>query len=85
MGQNPQTRAEEMATGGLASPPPEMTGLAQGELLAPRALDQGLLVSLVLDKVKMDLGTEWPKGSQAYCEVWREDLGLLSRPCRTQG
>ena len=59
MGQNPQTRAEEMATGGLASPPPEMTGLAQGELLAPRALDQGLLVSLVLDKVKMDLEKQW--------------------------
>ena len=26
--------------------------------------------------------TLWPKGSQASCEVWREDLGLLSRPCR---
>ena len=26
--------------------------------------------------------TEWPKGSQASCEVWREDSGLLSRPCR---
>ena len=26
--------------------------------------------------------TEWPKGSQASCDVWREDSGLLSRPCR---
>ena len=26
--------------------------------------------------------TEWPKGSQAPCGVWREDSGLLSRPCR---
>ena len=26
--------------------------------------------------------TLWPKGSQASCEVWKEDLGLLSRPCR---
>ena len=26
--------------------------------------------------------TEWPKGSQASCGVWREDSGLLSRPCR---
>ena len=26
--------------------------------------------------------TEWPKGSQAFCGVWREDSGLLSRPCR---
>ena len=25
---------------------------------------------------------EWPKGSQAFCGVLREDLGLLSRPCR---
>ena len=25
---------------------------------------------------------EWPKGSQASCEVLREDSGLLSRPCR---
>ena len=25
---------------------------------------------------------EWPKGSQASCGVLREDLGLLSRPCR---
>ena len=24
--------------------------------------------------------TEWPKGSQASCGVWREDSGLLSRP-----
>lgn len=59
MSQNPQIRAEEMATGGLASPLPETTGLAQGELLAPGALDQGLLVSLVLDKVKMDLEKQW--------------------------
>ena len=29
--------------------------------------------------------TLWPKGSQASCEVWREDLGLLSRPCRKRG
>ena len=26
--------------------------------------------------------TEWPKGSQASCGVWRVDSGLLSRPCR---
>ena len=26
--------------------------------------------------------TEWPTGSQASCGVWREDSGLLSRPCR---
>ena len=26
--------------------------------------------------------TLWPKGSQASCEVWREDRGLLSRPCK---
>ena len=26
--------------------------------------------------------TEWPKGSQASCGVWREDSGFLSRPCR---
>ena len=26
--------------------------------------------------------TEWPKGNQAPCGVWREDSGLLSRPCR---
>ena len=26
--------------------------------------------------------TEWPKGSQASCGVWRGDSGLLSRPCR---
>ena len=25
---------------------------------------------------------EWPKGSQASCGVFREDSGLLSRPCR---
>ena len=25
--------------------------------------------------------TEWPKGSQASCGVWREDSRLLSRPC----
>ena len=25
--------------------------------------------------------TEWPKVSQASCGVWREDSGLLSRPC----
>ena len=24
----------------------------------------------------------WPKGSQASCGDWREDSGLLSRPCR---
>lgn len=51
--------AEEMATGGLASPAPGPTGLAVGALLAPRALDQGLLLSLVLDKVKMDLEKRW--------------------------
>ena len=26
--------------------------------------------------------TEWPKGSQSSCEVWREDQGLLSRSGR---
>ena len=26
--------------------------------------------------------TKLPKGSQASCGVWREDSGLLSRPCR---
>ena len=26
--------------------------------------------------------TEWPKGSQASCGVWREDSGWLSWPCR---
>ena len=26
--------------------------------------------------------TEWRKGSQASCGVWREDLGMLSRPRR---
>ena len=26
--------------------------------------------------------TEWPQGSQASSSVWREDSGLLSRPCR---
>ena len=26
--------------------------------------------------------TEWPNGCQASCGVWREDSGLLSRPCR---
>ena len=26
--------------------------------------------------------TEWPKGSQSSCGVWREDSGLLCRPCR---
>ena len=26
--------------------------------------------------------TEWPKGSQASCGVWREASRLLSRPCR---
>ena len=26
--------------------------------------------------------TEWPIGSQASSSVWREDSGLLSRPCR---
>ena len=26
--------------------------------------------------------TVWPKMSQASCGVWREDSGLLSRPCR---
>ena len=26
--------------------------------------------------------TKWPKGSLASCGVWREDSGLLSRPCR---
>lgn len=51
--------AEEMATGGLASPPPGPNGLAVEELLAPRALDQGLLLSLVLDRVKVDLGKLW--------------------------
>ena len=25
--------------------------------------------------------TEWPKVSQASCGIWREDSGLLSRPC----
>ena len=29
--------------------------------------------------------TKWPKGSQASCGVWREDSGLLSRPCRKKG
>ena len=28
--------------------------------------------------------TEWPKGSQASSSVWREDLGLLSMPCRNR-
>ena len=28
--------------------------------------------------------TEWPKGSQASCGFWREDLGWLSSPCRKQ-
>ena len=28
--------------------------------------------------------TEWPKGSQASCGVWREDSGLLSRECREE-
>ena len=26
--------------------------------------------------------TNWPKGSQASCGVWKEDSGFLSRPCR---
>ena len=26
--------------------------------------------------------TKWPNGSQASCGVWKEDSGLLSRPCR---
>ena len=26
--------------------------------------------------------TEWPKGIQASCGVWREASSLLSRPCR---
>ena len=26
--------------------------------------------------------TKRPKGSQASCGVWKEDLGFLSRPCR---
>ena len=26
--------------------------------------------------------TEWPKGNQASCGVWREDSGLLSGQCR---
>ena len=26
--------------------------------------------------------TEWPQGSQASSSVWRQDSGLLSRPCR---
>ena len=26
--------------------------------------------------------TEWPKGSQASCGVWRKDSGLLSMQCR---
>ena len=26
--------------------------------------------------------TEWPKGSQASCGVWKEASRLLSRPCR---
>ena len=26
--------------------------------------------------------TEWPKASQASCEVQREDSGFLSKPCR---
>ena len=25
---------------------------------------------------------EWPKGSQAFCGILREDSGLLSRTCR---
>ena len=29
--------------------------------------------------------TEWPKGSQSSCEVWREDQGLLSRSGRKEG
>ena len=28
--------------------------------------------------------TVWPKMSQASCGVWREDSGLLSRPCRNR-
>ena len=26
--------------------------------------------------------TKWPKWSRASCGVWREDSGLLSKPCR---
>ena len=29
--------------------------------------------------------TEWRKGSQASCGIWREDLGMLSRPRRKGG
>ena len=27
----------------------------------------------------------WPKGIQASCGDWREDSGLLYRPCRKKG
>ena len=43
------------------------------------AKDSALLSSRVGHLLEPTL---WPKGSQASCEVWREDVGLLSRPCR---
>ena len=38
------------------------------------------LQELVMDREAWP--TEWPKGSQAPCGVWREVSGLLSRPFR---
>ena len=45
-------------------------------LVSREAKDSALLSSRIgyfLDP------TEWPKGSQSSCKVWREDQGLLSR------
>ena len=36
-----------------------------------------------LESRRVSLGAQdWPKWSQASCGFWREDSGLLSRPCR---
>ena len=48
--------------------------LSRGE-----AKDSALLSSHDADRLEP---AEWPEVSQASSSVWREDSGLLSRPCR---
>ena len=43
------------------------------------AKDSALLLSDDADRLEP---SEWPEVSQASSSVWREDSGLLSRPCR---
>ena len=54
--------------------PPGSQASSRGE-----AKDSAVLLSHDADLLEP---SEWPKGSQASCGVWRQDSGWLSRPCR---